>query len=150
MADYNGINGGLVLIKKGDDWTTATDIVGQGDASVTHGGAPIEINNKSTGGWRENLDGSISTKSMDIDLEITASSDASFATLMADAFAGTISSYVMDFTDGEDGYCYIGSFTPVLQSESAAKDTATTATIQFQSSGEVVRYDVVDGAVVTV
>lgn len=145
MADYNGINGGLVLIKKGTDWATATDIVGQGDASVTHGGAPIEINNKSTGGWRENLDGSISTKSMDIDLEITASSDESFETLMADAFAGTVDSYIMDFTDGADGYFYSGSFTPVLQSESAAKDTATTATIQFQSSGEIVRTVVVDG-----
>ena len=144
----NGINGGLVLIKLGDNLTDATDIVGQGDAAVTHGGAPIEINNKSSGGWRVNLDGSISTKSLDIDLEMTASDEASYETLVEDAFNGTVKTYLMDFTAGTGtGYYYVGEFTPVLQSESAAKDTPVTATVQFQSSGEIERVKVIAGVI---
>ena len=82
----NGFNGGLCLIYKGL-YAAKTDIVGQGDASITHGGGPIEINNKSSGGWRVNLDGSTSTRSVDIDIEFTTSDEASLETLVADAFA---------------------------------------------------------------
>ena len=66
----NGMNGGLCLLKVGDADSGVT-IVGQGDATVTHNGAPIELNNKSSGGWRVNLDGSLSTKSVDIALNVT-------------------------------------------------------------------------------
>ncbi len=130
----NGVNGGLVLVKKGL-FVAATEIVGQGDATVNHGGAPIEINNKSSGGWRVNLDGSTSTRSMDIDLELTVSDDVSTQALIAAAFAGTAEEYTMDFID----YYYEGVFTPVINSESAAKDSAVTLSMQFQSSGEITR-----------
>lgn len=133
----NGYNGGLCLIYSGD-YATKADIVGQGDATVNHGGAPIELNNKSTGGWRVNLDGSLSTKSIDIDVEFTASDDASYTALVAAAFSGTAATYTMDFID----YYYEGTFTPVISSESAAKDSAVTVSVQFQSSGEVTRTDV--------
>lgn len=115
------------------------DIVGQGDATVNHQGAPIELSNKSSGNWRVNLDGSISTKAIDIDVPVTASDDASYETLVNAAFTGTAGPYVFDFVE----YYYEGTFTPVLQSESAAKDSAVEATIQFQSSGEVTRTRVV-------
>ena len=136
----NGFNGGLCLIYKGL-YAAKTDIIGQGDASLTHNGAPIEINNKSTGGWRENLDGSISTRSLDIDIEFTTSDQVSFETLVSDAFAGTAGDYTMVFTDalGTSGYYYEGSFTPVISSETAAKDSAATASVQFQSSLEITR-----------
>ena len=130
----NGINGGLCMIYSGT-YAAKTDIVGQGDATVNHQGAPIELSNKSSGNWRVNLDGSISTKAVDIDVPVTASDDASYETLVANAFAGTAGPYVFDFIE----YYYEGTFTPVLQSESAAKDNAVEATIQFQSSGEVTR-----------
>jgi predicted secreted protein len=130
----NGINGGLVLIKKGL-FASTTEIVGQGDATVNHTGAPIEINNKSTGGWRENLDGSTSTRAMDIDVEVTVSDDASVQALIAAAFAGTAEEYTMDFID----YYYEGTFTPVINTESAGKDSAVTLSMQFQSSGAIVR-----------
>ncbi len=130
----NGINGGLCLIYSGT-YASKVDIVGQGDATVNHGGAPIELNNKSSGGWRVNLDGSISTKSVDIDVEFTASDETSFETLVAAAFAGTAGPYVMDFIE----YYYEGTFTPVISTETAAKDAATVVSIQFQSSGEITR-----------
>jgi len=130
----NGINGGLCMIYSGTN-AAKVDIVGQGDATVNHQGAPIELSNKSSGNWRVNLDGSISTKAVDIDVPVTASDDASYETLVANAFAGTAGPYVFDFIE----YYYEGTFTPVLQSESAAKDNPVEATIQFQSSGEVTR-----------
>lgn len=140
----NGFNGGLCLIYKGL-YAAKTDIIGQGDASLTHNGAPIEISNKSTGLWRENLDGSISTKSLDIDIEFTTSDDASFEALIADAFAGTAGEYSFVFTDtlGASGYYYEGLFTPVLTAEAAAKDTAATSSLQFQSSKEITRTAIV-------
>ncbi len=130
----NGINGGLCLIYSGT-FASKVEIVGQGDATATHGGAPIELNNKSSGGWRVNLDGSISTRSLDIDVELTASDEATFETLVAAAFAGTAGTYVMDFVE----YYYEGTFTPVITTETASKDTAATVAVQFQSSGEITR-----------
>ena len=130
----NGFNGGLCLVYSGA-YASKADIVGQGDATVNHNGAPIELNNKSTGGWRVNLGGSISTRSVDIDVEFTASDDASYEALVAAAFAGTAATYTMDFI----GYYYEGTFTPVISTESAAKDSAATISVQFQSSGEITR-----------
>lgn len=140
----NGFNGGLCLIYKGL-YAAKTAIVGQGDSSLAHGGAPIEINNKSSGGWRVNLDGSTSTRSLDIDIEFTTSDEASLETLVADAFAGTAGDYSMVFTDalGTSGYYYEGTFTPVISSETAAKDSAATIAVQFQSSGEITRTAIV-------
>lgn len=130
----NGINGGVCMVYKGT-FAAKTDIVGQGDAAITHGGAPIELNNKSSGGWRVNLDGSVSTKSLDIAVEFTVSDDASVQSLISAAFAGTAEVYTMDFID----YHYEGTFTPVISTETAAKDVAVTVAVNFQSSGEIVR-----------
>ena len=128
----NGINGGLCKIWKGT-YESKTEIVGQGDATLTHAGVPIEINNKSTGDWRENLDGDLSTQAVDIAIEFHASDDASIATLKSDAASGTQSSYVFDFID----YYHEGTFTPVRNTSTAAKDTGVTLAFTFMSSGEV-------------
>ncbi len=130
----NGINGGLCMVYSGA-YASKAAIVGQGDASITHAGAPIEINNKSSGGWRVNLDGSTSTRAVDIAVDFTVSDDASVQTLITGAFAGTAATYTMDFVD----YYYEGTFTPVISTETAAKDTAATISVTFQSSGEVTR-----------
>jgi hypothetical protein len=130
----NGINGGLCMIYTGT-FAAKVDIVGQGDAVVTHGGAPIELNNKSSGGWRVNLDGSVSTKSVDIAVDFTVSDDASVLALIAAAFAGTASAYTMDFVD----YHYEGTFTPVISTETAAKDSGVTISVNFMSSGTITR-----------
>ena len=130
----NGINGGLCLLKRGA-YSGADVIFGQGDATVNHGGEPIEINNKSSGGWRENLVNAISTKSLDIDVEITVSDNTIIQELIADAFAGIAKVYTMDFID----YYYEGVFTPVISSEAASKDAAVTLAVQFKSSGAIER-----------
>ncbi len=130
----NGYNGGLCKIYTGT-FDSKQDIVGQGDATLTHQGAPIELNNKSTGGWRVNLDDSISTKALDIAVEFTASDDDSVEALVLAANSGAVGTYVFDFI----GYYYEGSFTPVLNTETAAKDTAVTLAVTFQSSDEITR-----------
>ena len=130
----NGINGGLVLVKLGA-YAAAATIVGQGDATVTHAGAPIEINNKSSGGWRVNLEDSVSTRAMDIALDITVSDETTVQNLITAAFAGTAATYTMDFID----YYYQGEFTPVINTETAAKDAATTISVTFMSSGAIAR-----------
>ena len=43
----NGVNGVTCLIYIGADYATKTNLVGQGDATLTHNGDGIEINNKS-------------------------------------------------------------------------------------------------------
>lgn len=141
----NGFNGGFCKIYKGT-FALKTDIVGQGDGSLSHQGAPIEINNKSTGGFREDLDGSISTRALDIDIEFSTSDDASFEALVADAFSSVSDTYTFVFTNdvaSTVGYYYEGTFTPVISAESAAKDTAATTSIQFRSSGAYTRTKIV-------
>ena len=130
----NGMNGGLCLLKVGDASTGVT-IVGPGDATGTHNGHPIELNHKPSGGWRVNLDGSLSTKSVDIALNVTFTDDAATEQLMADAFAGVAAVYTMDFVE----YNYSGTFTPVINSETATKDTAVEMAMTFMSSGEIIR-----------
>jgi len=130
----NGINGGLCKIYKGA-YASKEEIVGQGDATLTHAGAPIEINNKSTGGWRVNLTDSISTKAVDIAVEFHASDDQSIEDLVTAANAGTVGTYCFDFID----YYYEGSFTPVINTSTAAKDTAVTLAFTFMSSDEITR-----------
>ena len=127
----NGTNGGLCKIYKGT-FASKTEIVGQGDATITHAGAPIEINNKSTGGWRCNLTDAISTQALDVAIEFHASDDASIKTLRQEAAAGTQSTYVFDFID----YYYEGTFTPVHNTSTAAKDTAVALAFTFMSSDE--------------
>ena len=128
------INGGLCLLKVGDA-STGTEIIGQGDATITHNGAPIELNNKSTGGWRVNLDGSLSTKSVDIALNVTFNDDAATEQLIADAFAGVSGVYTFDFVQ----YNYSGNFNPVINTETASKDVAVEQAFTFMSSGEITR-----------
>lgn len=128
------LNGGLCLLKVGDQ-ATGTAIIGQGDATLTHNGAPIELNNKSTGGWRVNLDGSLSTRSVDIALNVTFNDDADLETLLTNAFSGTAGTYTFDFID----YSYSGSFTPVVNTETASKDVAVEIAMTFLSSGVITR-----------
>ena len=127
----NGFNGGLCKLYKGS-YSSKVEIVGQGDATLTHGGAPIEINNKSTGGHRVNLSNSISTKSIDIALDFHFSDDATMAELRAAAAAGTDETYTFDLID----YYIEGAFTPVINTTAAAKDTAVTQSFTFMSNGE--------------
>ena len=127
----NGVNGVLCKLYKGS-YSSKVEIVGQGDATITHGGAPIEITNKSTGLFRTNLSNSTSTKSLDIALDFHFSDDATIAELTAAAFAGTDETYTFDLIN----YYVEGTFTPVLNTTTAAKDTAVTQSFTFMSNGE--------------
>lgn len=138
----NGINGGTVLVYKSDNYATKGDaLVGQGNLTATHAGQPIEINNKSSGDFREYLDGATSTKALDFAVDFTVTpNDAAQKQLLADAEAGTQASYIFDFNGI---YYYIGTFVPALSTETGNKNEAVIASITFLSSGPYNRVDVV-------
>lgn len=135
MSTEQYFNGEFCKIYKGT-FAAKTDIVGQGDASTTHNGAPIVISNKSTGGYRKLLTGSISEKSMDISVTFSTNDDATYSALVADATNATSSTYCFVFASdaaNSKGYYYEGQFVPVIQSEAAAKGAAATTTVLFMS-----------------
>ena len=131
----NGVNGASCLLYIGDDYATKTALIGQGDATLTHNGDGIEINNKSTGGYREYLDSTdgnnTTTRSVDIALQLTFMADTDQSAEIADVQAKVIKSYIFDFGT----YYYVGEFLPKLNTETATKDTAVTLDITYSSSG---------------
>lgn len=133
----SGLNGIACQLYVGADYTTKKELIGQGDASLTHGGDPIEINNKSSGGWRVFLEdpngNNFSTRSLDIAVSFTYMNDADQIKEFADAAKGITKSYIFDFGD----YHYIGDFVPKISTESAAKNKAVTLEITYSSSGEI-------------
>ena len=138
----NGVNGASCLLYIGEDYATKTSLVGQGDATLTHNGDGIEINNKSTGGFREYLDSTdgnnTTTQSLDIALQLTFMADTAQTAEIADVQAKVIKSYIFDFGT----YYYVGKFLPKLNTETATKDTAVTLDITYMSSGAYERKDV--------
>lgn len=138
----NGVNGVSCLLYVGADYATKTDIVGQGDATVTHNGDGIVISNKSTGGKRvylDSSDGNNSTEqSIDIALQLTFMNDAAQKAEIDDIFNKVQKSYIFDFID----YYYIGTFLPKLNTETATKDTAVTLDVTYFSSGDFQRVEV--------
>lgn len=138
----NGVNGASCLLYIGADYATKTALIGQGDATLTHNGDGIEINNKSTGGYREFLDSTdgnnTTTKSLDIALQLTFMADDAQKAEIADVQAKVIKDYIFDFGT----YYYVGKFLPKLNTETATKDTAVTLDITYQSSGAFERKDV--------
>jgi len=135
----NGVNGVTCLIYIGSEYDSKTDLVGQGDATLTHNGDGIEINNKSTGGYREYLNdangNNSTTKSLDIALQLTFMDDAGQSSEIADIHNKVIKDYIFDFGT----YYYTGKFLPKLNTESAVKDQAVTLDVTYYSSGAFTR-----------
>lgn len=136
-----GVNGGTVLVYKGSDYATKTALIGQGNLTATYQGQPIEINNKSSGDFREFLDNAVSTKAVDFAVDFTVTpDDAAQEQLLDDAFDGVQADYIFDF-GGE--YYVSGSFVPSISTETGNKNEAVIASITFLSSGEYTRTKVV-------
>lgn len=138
----NGVNGISCLLYIGDNYATKTNLVGQGDATITHNGDGIAISNKSTGGFREyldSIDGNNSTiTSIDIALQLTFTGDIAQKAEIADINSKVQKSYIFDFID----YYYIGTFLPKLNTESAVRDQAVTLDVTYFSSGSFQRVEV--------
>ena len=126
-------NATTIILQKG---STPTDIVGQGEFSVTFGGEPITFENKSAGDWVQRLDGELSGRELVISGTLTYNDDTVYREVQTDALAGAQDDYVLVFPDG---FKAEAKFIPHGMSMTLPRGGATTTSITFSSS-DVVTY----------
>lgn len=127
------LNGTLVLIKD----STTQAIVGQMEATVTYGGTPIDISNKSFQDWITLHDGELSGQQVTVAGSLTYNNDASYEKVKADAFSGTQDTYSIEF--GATGEVLSGTFVPTGMSDAAPHGDKVSTSVTFTSSGVVTR-----------
>lgn len=127
------INGTVVVIQKGSSPST---VVGQMEATLTWGGAPIDISNKSYGDFITYIDSELATKQMIFSGSIVYNSDTTYEDVKADAFSGTQDDYIITYPNGES---YSALFVPTGLSDTIPHGDKVSTTISFNSSGTVTR-----------
>ena len=100
------INGTNILIQKG---AVPSDIFGQMEATITFGGAPIAISNKSNGDFITYLDGEASSKQMVITGTMIYNVSDNYESIILEAQDCTQDDYTVTFPSGES---YTAKFTP--------------------------------------
>lgn len=135
MATPGAQQGVTCVIAKGASPTT---VVGQGEFTLTIGGAPVDITNKSSAGFVESLDGATSSQSVVFAGTIVYNTDVNFEAIRDEAWTGTQDDYTITY--GTTGETYTGKFTPTGVSDALPADgNAVMTTISFNSSGVVTR-----------
>jgi len=128
----DGLNGTKVLISD-----SAGALVGQGDFTVTYGGEPINVSNKSTGDWEVLLGGEIATQQIVLAGTLTYTDDVSYETQKDAAFKGIQDTYTVTFA--ATGETLTGVFHPHAMADTISRGVGVTTAISFSSSGEVTR-----------
>lgn len=126
------INGTKVLLQK--DGNT---VVGQMDGTITIGGTPIEISNKSTDDFITYLNGELQGKQIVFTGTVTYNSDTEFRQMRADAMVGTQDTYSIVFngSGSTTDESFTGTFTPSGISDNLAMGERVTTSITVSSSG---------------
>ena len=127
------LNGTNVIIANG---TGA--IVGQGSFTLTYGGTPIDISNKSNGDNITLLDGELSAKQFIYSGAIVYNNDLQYEKVKADAITGTQDTITYTSANTTDE-SYSGLFVPTGLSDSIPHGDKIETTISFNSSGVVTR-----------
>ena len=127
------INGTKVLIKK--DGQT---IVGQMEATLTFGGTPIDITNKSTNDWVTLLNNNLSGKQLTIAGTIIYNDNTSYKAIRTAAQTGNQDTYTVFYnaglaTDEE----FSATMVPTGLSDALPMGDKVTTSITFLSSGAV-------------
>ena len=135
MALPGALNGTTCLVYKGVAGTEA--LMGQMEFSVTYGGTPIDVSNKSAGDWICFLDGEGAGKQVVISGSLIYNSDASYEAVKAEAFSFTTDDYSFKFTPSDEALS--GIFMPNAMSDSVPQGDKVSTSITFSSSEEVVR-----------
>jgi len=135
------IQGTAVILTNG----TGT-IIGQGDFSLTYGGTPIEISNKSHGDWITYLDGDGATKQFIFSGEFTYNDDAQYRKVKSDSISHTMDTYTMTLVGSGvvTDESYTGTFMPTGLSDSYARGVKVATTLSFNSSNEVTYTEAAD------
>lgn len=135
MAIGGEINGTTCLLYKGAAGTEV--IAGQMEFTVTYGGTPIDISNKSAGDWIEYLDGELASKQIVIAGTLVYNNTAIFEEIKDEAFTGTQDDYTFKFTPSSETLS--AKFVPNAMSDTIPHGDKVSTAITFSSSGEVVR-----------
>ncbi len=129
------LNGTTCLLYKGAAGTEA--LIGQMEMSVTYGGTPIDISNKSYEDWITSLDGELASKQVVIAGTVVYNSDATYEAVKSEAFTGTQDDYTFKF--GSSDEALTGKFVPTGMADAAPQGDKVSTSISFNSSGEVTR-----------
>ncbi len=124
------LNGTLVIISD-----SVGEIVGQGEATVTFNGAPINISNKSLGDWVVLLDAELATKQFQVALTCVYNDDAQYQKVRADSFSGTQGAYTVTY--GATGETIPGTFVPTGLSDALPHGDKVSTSLTLMSSGVV-------------
>ena len=135
MATPGALQGTACIISKG---SSPAVIVGQGEFTMTMGGAIVDITNKSSGGFVELLDGATTSQQIVFAGTIVYNDDADFEAIRLAAFTGVQDDYSIVF--GASNEAYAGTFTPNSLSDALPTDgNAVMTSITLSSSGVVTR-----------
>ena len=126
-------NGSHVILNKG---LTPTAIYGQMEVTMTMGGTPIDISNKSAADFVELLDAEVSSQQIVFTGTIVYNDDSNYEALKAEAFTGTQDDYIITYENGES---YSGKFVPSGISDSLPHGDKVTTSFTLSSSGPVTR-----------
>jgi hypothetical protein len=111
-------------------------VVGQGAATLTINGNPIDISNKSNGDYITLLDGELAARQLQFSVELVYNNDASYRALRADDIAGTQGQYTIDYPgDSTTDESFSGTFMPTQMSDNLAQGEAVKTNVTFVSSG---------------
>ena len=127
------INGTDIMIQKG---AVPVDIFGQMEATLTMGGTPINISNKSAGDFVLLLDGEVTSQQIVLSGTLVYNVSASHEAIMSEAFAGTQDDYLITLGAGES---YAGKFVPSGISVSIPHGDKVSSSFTLSSSGAVTR-----------
>lgn len=137
MATPGKVKGSDYYIMTGDTGSE-TQLIGQLEGTMTIGGEPIDVTNKSSQEFIELFDGVTTSKQITFSGSLHYNNDAAFEAVRAAAFSGSHINAVVKC--GESGETYTGNFQVSGVSDTAPVDgTAVTTAVNFGSSGVVVR-----------
>jgi len=129
------LNGTACLLYKGVAGTQ--QLIGQMEVTITYGGTPIEISNKSYEDWVVSLDGELSGKQVVIAGSLVYNSDATYEEVKSEAFTGTQDDYVFKFGSSDEALA--AKFTPTGMSDAVPQGDKVSTSVSFNSSGAVTR-----------
>lgn len=130
------INGTKVLLSN-----SVGEIVGQGSITMTFGGTPIDISNKSNGDWVTYMDGELATKQFVFSGDFIYNNSAAFKKLRDDVFSGTMDTYTITIPNSGATVdeSFEGTFMPTAPSDAFNHGDKVVTSLSLNSSGEVTR-----------
>ena len=134
MATVGALNGTQVILQVETAANVWDTVGGQMTHTANFQTALIEITNKTSAQWRELLDGQ-GIQSMDLSLEITYTSEATYQLMRGYALAKSTESYRIVYGTSTDYY----TFTGMIQSigDAAPDGDRLTSSLSLQSTGPV-------------